>query len=158
LTSKALDDPRLNQVNIRRSFNWLILKNPFNVPIAEKPSLSLPKSRNSLPPKALPTSPNVALLAVRRENPNVMALTGDPLAIEALARCTPPPVRSAANRRRCPSSLAAINRSIAETVSRNPENNFDAGREKSDLHIFMKGVCHTWPQKYPFAKVKVRIL
>ena len=112
-----MDDPGLNQVIILEVIQWLSLRKPLPVPIVEKHSPLLPKSRNSMRPKVLPMNPSVVLPAGRPGNQNAAGEPAAAMAVADRAKCIPPPAPAAANRLKSPSSLAGINRSIAGTAT-----------------------------------------
>jgi hypothetical protein len=101
---------------------WLLLRNPFNVPIAENLSPLRLKNRNFLLPRGSPTNPSVVHLAVQPDEQNVSGMMAAALAIEVLARCILPPAPPAGSRPKSHFSLAATNRFIAGTAIPSPNS------------------------------------
>ena len=112
-----MDDPGLNQVIILEVIQWLSLRKPLPVPIVEKPSPLLPKSRNSTQPKVSLMNPSVVLLAGRPGNRNGAAEPAAAMVAAVHGKCIPPPAPGVVSRPKFPFSLAGINRFIAGTAT-----------------------------------------
>jgi hypothetical protein len=121
VTTKALNDPGLNQVCNQEVILWLSQKNLYSVQIAGKPSPSPPKNRNSLHLKVIPMNPNVARFADPIAGPSVLEMEA---VVEPtpLAKCFLLPALNVARKLKSRSNPVEISRSIAGTAITSPDN------------------------------------